>query len=105
VIARVNLGDERTSLIFLSLRPSRIAEMLKGRGHSGESAIPVTGGDVKQGDQVCSFLEHFPAYPLVRLFLDPGEGVWLPDADVIYDDDRSRKSDIDVWLILRKAEG
>jgi hypothetical protein len=100
VIARVNLGDERTSLIFLNLRPSRIAEMLEGRDRSEESAIPV-----EEGDPLCSFLEHFPAYPLVRLFLEPGEGIWLPHADVIYDDDRSGKPDIDVWLNLRKTEG
>jgi hypothetical protein len=99
-IARVNLGDERTSLIFLNLRSSRIAEMLADRPRSAESTTRVEHGDV-----VRSFLSHFPAYPLVRLVLEPGEGVWLPDADVIYDDDRSGKSDMDVWLILRQAEG
>jgi hypothetical protein len=60
---------------------------------------------VTAGDPVGSFLAHFPDYPLVRLVLDPGEGVWLPDADVIYDDDCSGKQDIDVWLILKDEGG
>jgi len=100
VIARINLGDERTSLIFVNLRSSRIAELLAGRLCSADSA-----SSAQEGDQARSFLAHFPTYPLVRLVLEPGEGVWLPDADVIYDDGRSGKSDIEVWLIVRQAEG
>jgi hypothetical protein len=60
---------------------------------------------VTEGDPVALFLVRFPDYPLVRLVLDPGEGVWLPDADVIYDDDCSGKQDIDVWLILKDEGG
>jgi len=100
VIARVNLGDERTALIFLNLRGSRITEMVNDQRESRKAAIAT-----EEGDPVCSFLAHFPDYPLVRLFLDPGEGVWLPDADVIYADDRSGKQDIDVWLVLKDEGG
>ena len=99
VVGGVNLGDERTTLLFLNLHRSRMAELLNGKRH-GSQAVGVTAGDL-----VDLFLAHFPDYPLVRLVLDPGEGVWLPDANVIYDDDCSGKQDLDVWLILKDQVG
>jgi hypothetical protein len=69
VVARINLGDERTALVFSNVGPPELADN-----------------------------------PLIRLVLDPGEGVWLPNTDVIYGVDCSGKTDLDVWLIL-KDEG
>jgi hypothetical protein len=70
VVARINLGDERTALVFSNAGPAHLADA-----------------------------------PLVRLVLDPGEGVWLPDTDVIYGVDHSGKTDLDVWLILKDEGG
>ncbi len=76
VIARINLGDERTALIFLnSARPSSDVSSQSAEG------------------------------PLVRLILDPGEGVWLPSQDVVCTVDRTGKTDLDVWLLLKDEGG
>jgi hypothetical protein len=66
VVARINLGDERTALVFSNV------------------------GSAQRADA-----------PLVRLVLDPGEGIWLPNTEVTYRVDRSGKTDLDVWLILK----
>jgi len=97
LVARVNLGDERTALLFLNLSRSHMTEMLN---HQGRKAADTT----ETSDLVDAFLAEFPTYPLVRLSLDPGEGIWLPNSEVIYGVDRSGKSDLDAWLIL-KGEG
>jgi hypothetical protein len=49
-VACVNLGDGPVSLVFLNL----------------------------PADRLRAILEAGPDYPRVRLFLEPGEGVWLP---------------------------
>jgi hypothetical protein len=75
VIARINLGDERTSLIFWN-----------AASPGGEfQSLAIDG-------------------PLVRLILDPGEGIWLPSRDIFCSVDRTGKTDLDVWLLL-KEEG
>jgi hypothetical protein len=98
LVARINLGDERTALIFLNLSRSRMAEMLKLQGHKAAAATETS-------DQVDAFLSIFSGYPLLRLFLDPGEGIWLPNDEVIYRVDRSGKADLDVWLTLKDDGG
>jgi len=99
VVARVNLGDEQTALIFLNLGRARMLEMLHGKRTVDGATIAASPAEL-----VRDFLWEFPAYPLVRLALNPGEAVWLPSADVNHGPDRSGKTDLDVWLLL-KAEG
>lgn len=99
VVARVNLGDERRALIFLNLGRSRLAELLDGPGQGRKAAT------APRDDLVRAFGAQFPDYPLVRLVLDPGEGIWFPSSDVIYAADRCDKADLDVWLILKDEGG
>jgi len=76
VIARVNLGDERTALIFRN--PARSGSDVHSQSADG---------------------------PFGRLILDPGEGVWLPSTDVVCTVDRTGKTDLDVWLLLKDEGG
>jgi hypothetical protein len=93
-IAQINLGEERTALVFLNLRPARLAE-LPG---SPAAARPAAN------DAAHQFLSQFPQYPLVRLVLEPGEGAWLPDNGVLCADDVEGKAEIDVRLSIRPAD-
>lgn len=102
-IARVNLGDERSAMIFLNLGRRRISEML-GTESATDSASDGAVQPLASDDLVRRFLARFPEYPLLRVLLEPGEGVWLPCKDVICDVDRTGKEDLDVWLVL-KDEG
>jgi hypothetical protein len=76
MMARINLGDERTALIFLNA--ARLNSDVESQSADG---------------------------PLVRLILDPGEGVWLPNRDVVCTVDHTGKTDLDVWLILKDEGG
>jgi hypothetical protein len=96
VIARINLGDQQTSLIFLNLRPQQITEMLASRPANAALAV-------QDENPVSLFLQSFSTYPLVRLILAPGEGIWLPGANVVYEADCPTTSEIDVWLNLRQV--
>lgn len=70
IVARINLGDEQTALVFSNVGPEEIADA-----------------------------------SLIRLVLGPGEGVWFPSTELIYSVDRSGKTDLDVWLILKDEGG
>jgi hypothetical protein len=98
VVARINLGDERTALLFLNLSRSRMTELLDHQGYKAADSTETS-------DVVHTLLAQFATYPLVRLSLDPGEGVWLPTNEVIYGVDRSGKADLDVWLIVKDEGG
>ena len=52
-------------------------------------------------DLVSRFFEAYPNYPLTRVGLDPGEGVWFPRADVVHDGWPGAKQDADVVLTIR----
>jgi hypothetical protein len=84
VVAGVNLGDERTTLVLLNLPPARLEERLG----------PPAEGLVER------FLAACPGYPQVRLALDAGEGAWLPPGAIVLDRCPSER-DVDVWLALR----
>jgi hypothetical protein len=80
-VAGVNLGDERTSVILLNRKPE---------------ACP--GG-------VAAFLQAYPAYPLVRVLLEPGEGLWFPPRRVARCGYSLDKTDLDIWLNVLAAPG
>jgi hypothetical protein len=95
-VACINLGDEQTSLVLLPLSRSLREEMLR----SG-----VTEGPSSPLGRTHSFLATFPSYPLVRLFLEPGEGVWFPPVQILFAPGPLDKQDLDVWLMLREPAG
>ena len=69
----LNLGDERTHVVLLN----RI-------GANG----------------VAEFVARESAYPLVRVYLDAGEGVWFPSPAPAFDGCTVDKADLDVILVL-----
>jgi hypothetical protein len=76
-IAVFNLGDERSHVVLLNL-----------------------GGDQLR-DRVAEFLMREQAYPLVRVALEAGEGLWFPSPPPAFDGWTVGKEDLDVLLVLR----
>jgi hypothetical protein len=77
--AGVNLGDERTAVVVCNLVPD---------------ACP--GG-------VTEFLQACPDYLLLRVWLEPGEGLWFPAGGVAWAACTRDKTELDIWLNVRAA--
>lgn len=94
----VNLGDEAAFLVFVPLPPAAISARLAAAG-VGEAAelAPQALAD--------RFLGTFPDEPLLRLRLEPGEGLWLPPFGVVHDGVTSGRKDLDVWLAIGAEPG
>jgi len=75
-LAVVNLGDEASHIVMSNLPPPAMADR---------------------------FFEARSAYPLVRIHLDPGEGLWFPSCDVICDGSTREKRELDVLLTIRPS--
>jgi hypothetical protein len=90
----INLGDEATHVVLLNL-PARVMRALLAREGAPDawSLVP--------SELAARFFEARPAYPLTRVRLDPGEGVWFPRADVVHDGWVGDKRDVDVVLSIR----
>ena len=92
VVAAINLGDEATHIVQLNLPAAAMADLV---GEAGTApALPLA-------DLAPRFFEMRPAYPLVRIRLDPGEGLWFPAADVVSDGWTCEKRELDVVLTIR----
>jgi hypothetical protein len=87
----INLGDEPTHLVLLNLLPSAMAEML---GPAGLTA-PAPGPDLLE-----RFFTTLATYPMIRVRLEAGDGLWLP-AEVVYDVCTLDKREVDVALSIR----
>ena len=72
-LAVFNLGDERTHVVLLNRT-----------GANG----------------VAEFVARESAYPLVRVYLDAGEGLWFPSPAPAFDGCTVDKADLDVILVL-----
>jgi len=75
-LAVVNLGDEASHIILSNLPPSAMADRS---------------------------VEARSAYPLVRIRLDPGEGLCFPPCGVICDGWTREKRELDVVLTIRPS--
>jgi hypothetical protein len=95
-LGAVNLGDEVTSLVLLNLPAARLLDRL-GIGEGAAGACPTLGELARR------FLTSFPAYPLVRVLLRPGDGYWLPAGGVVTDGYTVDKQEPDVLLLVRQA--
>jgi hypothetical protein len=94
-LGAVNLGDEATSLVFLNLPAARLQDKLH--------AAPGSPGDYPTpGELARRFLSSFPAYPLVRVLLAPGDGYWLPAGGIVADGYTVDKQEPDVLLLIRQ---
>jgi hypothetical protein len=95
-LGAVNLGDEATSLVLLNLPAARLQDRL-GTAPGAAGVCPTLGELARR------FLTSFPAYPLVRVLLRPGDGYWLPAGGVITDGYTVDKQEPDVLLLVRLA--
>ena len=95
-LGAVNLGDEATSLVFLNLPAARLQDRLR-------TAPGAPGACPTLGELAQRFLTSFPAYPLVRVLLRPGDGYWLPAGGVVTDGYTMDKQEPDVLLLVRQA--
>jgi hypothetical protein len=95
-LGAVNLGNEATSLVLLNLTAARLQDRL----HS----TPCTSSQWSTlGELARWFLRSFPAYPLVRVLLRPGDGYWLPADGVITDGYTMDKQEPEVMLLIRQT--
>jgi hypothetical protein len=91
-VAVINLGDEATHVVFLNLPPAAMGQMVCGRAGSSPT-LPLV-------DLVPWFFEARAAYPIVRIRLEPGEGLWFPAGDVVHDGWTCEKRELDVVLTI-----
>jgi hypothetical protein len=96
LLGAVNLGDEATSLVLLNLPAARLQDRV-------QSAAGAPGVCPTLGELARRFLTSFPAYPLVRVLLRPGDGYWLPAGGVISDGYTVDKQEPDVLVAVRQA--
>jgi len=94
----VNLGDETAFVVLLDLPPSRLVAGLAAAGESDASALAPER-------LVRRYFEFFPRQPLLRVRLEPGEGLWLSPRGVVHDGWTRGKRDLDVMLSLRMEVG
>ncbi len=93
-VAAINLGDEATHLVLLNLPHDTMRALRARHGQPCAAALP-------PAELAARFFDALPTYPLTRLRLEAGEGLWLPAADVICDGWTNEKVDIDVVLTIR----
>ena len=87
----INLGDEPTHFAFLNLDRPAMAHMLDGPSEPA-------------GDLLRRFFTARPTYPLVRVRLEAGDGLWLPTSGLAYDICTLDKREVDVALTIRGGE-
>jgi hypothetical protein len=88
----INLGDEATHLVLLNLAPPAMAAMLGRRDPGASEPDPDLPG---------RFFAAFPDYPLIRVRLPAGDGLWLPAAGIVYDTCTLDQREVDVALTVR----
>jgi hypothetical protein len=91
-LGAVNLGDEAVSLVFLNQVAARLVDRIR----------TTPGAPSTLGDLARRFLTSFPAYPLVRVLLRPGDGYWLPAGGVITDGYTMDMQEPSVLLLIRQ---
>ena len=91
----VNLGDEASFVVLLTSPPTTLAARLDEAGEREAGALSPDG-------LVKRFFEVFPHEPLLRVCLEPGEGLWLSPYGVVHDGWTRGKRDLDVVLSVRE---
>jgi hypothetical protein len=88
-VACINLGDETGFVVVLELPPATLARRLE----AAREMAPHTPAAL-----VRRYFEVFPGQSLLRVRLDPGEGLWFSPLGVIHDGWTEGKRDLDVML-------
>jgi hypothetical protein len=92
-VASINLSDEPSWMVLLPLPPLTLAERLDAAGAAlADATTPAA--------LTARFLETFPDEPLLRVRLDPGDGLWFPAEGAIHDGWTRGRVDVDVVLQL-----
>jgi hypothetical protein len=94
VVGMINVGDGTTHLVWLNVAAQGMRARL---AQDGAPDLP----PLSPSDLVSRFFDSYPDYPLTRVSLDPGEGVWFARADVVHDGWPGAKQDADVVLTIR----
>jgi hypothetical protein len=94
VVAAINLGDEASHIVLLNLPPAGMAGLVDEAG---------AGPAPPLADLTPRFFEARSTYPLVRIRLDPGEGLWFPTSGVVCDGWTREKRELDVVLTIRRG--
>jgi len=89
----INLGDEATHLVLLNLSSDIM------RGFLAREGDP-TAWCLAPAPLTERFFDACSSYPLVRLRLEPGEGLWFPQTDVVYDGWPGLKREVDIVLTI-----
>jgi hypothetical protein len=90
-LAIFNLGDEASYVTLLELPPATLAKRLEGTGAASARGL-------SPSELVRRYFEAVPEQRLLRLRLDPGEGLWLSPFGVVHDGWTHGKRDLDVML-------
>jgi hypothetical protein len=90
-LACINLGDEASFIVLLELPPVVLARRLESAGVEAPTGLADPA-------LVRQYLDAFPRQSLLRVRLEPGEGVWLSPLGVIHDGWTEGKQDLDVML-------
>jgi hypothetical protein len=93
-LASINLGDETAFVVILELPPAVIARRLDSIGVNEPWALAPSA-------LVRQYFHSFPEQPLLRIRLQPGEGIWFSPFGVVHDGWTDGKSDVDVMLTVR----
>lgn len=88
-LAFINLGDEATHLVLCNL----------GRDDL-HAFVPPERAPADTRGLTAEFLRLYPDYPLIRIRLEPGDGLWLPETGAIVDGWTVGKQEADVILTL-----
>lgn len=92
VASVINLGDEATHAVLLNLAPPALAGLM---------GLP---GPPRPGPELLHrFFVTRPTYPLIRVRLEAGDGLWFPPADLAHDVCTLDKREIDVALTIHRA--
>jgi hypothetical protein len=92
VLGTVNLSDEESALVFLNQGESELA--------ARSSGAPATTSFLERAR---TFLAGNSAYPLIRITLAPGEGIWLLRPALLTDADTRGRVEVDVQLVIRHS--
>ncbi len=90
-LACINFGDETAFVVLLELPPAALIRGLESIGEGGSRSFSPTA-------LVRRYFEAFPRQRLLRVRLEPGEGLWLSPLGVVHDGWTEGKRDLDVML-------
>lgn len=103
--AVINLGDEDTHLVVLNLLRTDLEALLSTGGAHRRAPLHDHNASTCGNGTLARFFTAMPDYPLVRVRLSPGDGLWLPSSNTAFDGWTVDKDDLDVVLTMWSDDG